>query len=139
MLINSNFSCGYFIHRERLYDVLRNKYRINSAYDPCSYPGIQSEFYYDPDSETQTGRQSLGEDGSSGKRLRKVSFMMFRTGSVLIVGKCCEEILNKIYRFLVELLEREYHAINCGPAPSPAASTPKRVVRKRTITVRDAS
>ena len=46
VLINSNFNCGYFINREKLFDILKFKYGINSAFDPCSYPGIQSEFYY---------------------------------------------------------------------------------------------
>lgn len=34
--------------------------------------------------------------------------MIFRTGSVLIVGKCSEEILIEIYEFLKTLLENEY-------------------------------
>ena len=46
VLINSNFTCGYFVNREKLYNRLKFHYKINSAYDPCSYPGIQCEFYY---------------------------------------------------------------------------------------------
>ena len=30
----------------------------------------------------------------------KISFMIFRTGSVLIVGNCDENILNIIYNYL---------------------------------------
>jgi hypothetical protein len=37
--------------------------------------------------------------------------MIFRTGSVLIVGKCSEEILYTIYNFLKALLEEEYDQI----------------------------
>lgn len=46
VLINSNFNCGYFIDRDKLYDILKYKYRINSNYDSCSYPGIQCKFFY---------------------------------------------------------------------------------------------
>ena len=38
--------------------------------------------------------------------------MIFRTGSILIVGKCDEKILNNIYNYLVTLLTNEYHAIS---------------------------
>jgi hypothetical protein len=37
--------------------------------------------------------------------------MIFRTGSVLIVGKCDESVLRIIYRFLVDILKNEYHNI----------------------------
>ena len=47
ILINSNFNCGFYINREKLFDILRYKYYINACYDPCSYPGIQCMYYYD--------------------------------------------------------------------------------------------
>jgi hypothetical protein len=113
VLINSNFRCGYFINREKLYNILKYKYNIKSAYDPCSYPGILCEFYYDMsnDNNKQTGRHNdLTISNTSDKNI-KVSFMIFRTGSVLIVGKCEEHILQNIYVFIKNVLEREY--INC--------------------------
>jgi hypothetical protein len=41
----------------------------------------------------------------------EISFMIFRTGSVLIVGKCTDSILFVIYDFLKMVLEREYENI----------------------------
>ena len=57
VLINSNFNCGFYINREALYDILRYKYNIQSIYDPCSYPGIQCKFYFNPDVDIQNGCQ----------------------------------------------------------------------------------
>ena len=37
--------------------------------------------------------------------------MIFRTGSVLIVGKCDENVLFIIYEFLKKILVTEYNAI----------------------------
>jgi hypothetical protein len=37
--------------------------------------------------------------------------MIFRTGSVLIVGKCNEKILQDIYHYLKELLKTEFKYI----------------------------
>jgi TATA-box binding protein (TBP) (component of TFIID and TFIIIB) len=113
VLINSNFSCGYYINREKMYELLKYKYKINSAYDPCSYPGIQCEFYYNNKTSElihQSGSHKSC-DKNTGDDYTKVSFMIFRTGSVLIVGKCTEPILYKIYDFICSMLIREYDLV----------------------------
>ena len=105
VLINSNFNCGYYINRELLFDILKYTYKIQSIYDPCSYPGIQCKFYYNPESGKQTGVLDGTVDRS---KITEISFMIFRTGSVLIVGKCDENVLHIVYDFLKEMLEKEY-------------------------------
>ena len=110
VLINSNFNCGYYIDRHKLHDLLKFKYRINSNFDACSYPGIQSKFYYDNtmSPKLQTGQQPMH------KNVHERSFMIFRTGSVLVVGKCEDDILYHIYDFLKGILEKNYLDI-CSP------------------------
>ena len=108
VLINSNFNCGFFINREALNDILKFKYKIQSMYDPCSYPGIQCKFYYNPDVGIQNGCQISEENKNLYKNVKEVSFMIFRTGSVLIVGKCDENVLMVIYEFLKIILNNEY-------------------------------
>jgi hypothetical protein len=108
VLINSNFNCGFFINREALYDILKYKYNIQCIYDPCSYPGIQCKFYYNPDVGIQNGCQISEENKHLYKNINEVSFMIFRTGSVLIVGKCDENVLMIIYEFLKIILNNEY-------------------------------
>ena len=112
VLINSNFNCGFYINREVLFDVLNSKYHIQSIYDPCSYPGIQCKFYYNPDVGIQSGSQISKENKDLYKNVSEVSFMIFRTGSVLIVGKCDENILMTIYEFLKDLLVKEFNVIS---------------------------
>lgn len=111
VLINSNFKCGFYINREALYDLLKNKYNIQSIYDPCSYPGIQSKFYYNPDLGIQTGIHVTESNKDKYNNTIGVSFMIFRTGSVLIVGKCEENVLITIYNFLKNILIVEYDSI----------------------------
>lgn len=111
VLINSNFNCGFFINREALYDILKFKYNIQSIYDPCSYPGIQCKFYHNPDVDIQNGCQISEENKDLYKNVNEVSFMIFRTGSVLIVGKCDENVLMIIYEFLKIILNNEYKNI----------------------------
>ena len=102
VLINSNFNCGYFINRDKLYSILKsNKYQLETAYDPCSYPGVKCKFYYnnkeDFDIEKQKGlihdsdRNMKLSELDDYKKYTEISFMIFRTGSVLIVGNCTEK------------------------------------------------
>ena len=46
------------------------------------------------------------------KKYTEVSFMIFRTGSCLIVGNCSERILKFIFEFIKVVLSAEYHNIN---------------------------
>ena len=105
VLINSNFSCNYIINRNKLFDILKDEYKITSLYDPCSYPGIQSKFYYNKNKNIQDGICNCEKKCSSSSKICTiVSFMIFRTGSILIVGHCDEKILELIYNHLKKLL-----------------------------------
>ena len=140
VLINSNFNCGFFINREVLYEILKFKYNIQSIYDPCSYPGIQCKFYYNPDVGLQNGCQISEENKHLYKDVREVSFMIFRTGSVLIVGRCDENVLLIIYEFLKIILNNEYKNI-CQKVAKNADENPivvkdkKKKLRKKNITI----
>ena len=108
VLINSNFNCGFYINREIFYDILKYQYNIQSIYDPCSYPGIQCKFYFNPDIELQNGCQISKDKMDTYQNVKQISFMIFRTGSVLIVGKCDENVLLLIYDFLKNIFKNEY-------------------------------
>lgn len=138
VLINSNFSCGYYINRDKLYNRLKYYYRINCEYDPCSYPGIQCEFYYDMDNIDHNGMQPLHDALRDSKvPYTKMSFMIFRTGSILIVGKCNEYMLMKIYTFLKDLLENEYSNVGglLVDIKSISHDNLQKKLRKKTITI----
>ena len=127
VLINSNFSTGFLIDRGRLYDILRRKYSIQGRYDPCSYPGIQCDYYFHPDDASHDGSPPSKLVPAAKKAgYRRLSFMVFRTGSVLIVGKCHEVTLRQIYRYLCQILADEYTSISTGIAkvrPTQAAKS----------------
>jgi hypothetical protein len=117
------------------------KYNIQSIYDPCSYPGIQSKFYYNPDTELQNGCQISEENKHLYKNIKEVSFMIFRTGSVLIVGKCDESILMKIYEYLKIIFSNEFNNIcqknikNENQMSVPQLKDKKKKIRKKNIIV----
>lgn len=184
VLINSNFVCGFYINRNKLFDILKYNYNMNSNYDPCSYPGIQCKFYINKindehllenmdgkcNCEVQCGKTKFKkikkekneldiainnlkkkikkskkkieeckketskkkyrdqceeyEEKLKEKRVEleqlmeskksnctEMSFMIFRTGSILIVGHCDEDIVGYLYDFISNLLKKEYFNI----------------------------
>ena len=161
VLINSNFNCGFYIDREKLFSILRsNKYGLETAYDPCIYPGIKCKYYFNntigfPEEHveegvtdkgkgeggiTQTGRinaedrnMKMSELGIN-KTYTEVSFMIFRTGSCLIVGNCSESILQFIFQFIKNILiaERSVVAVANEDA-APKIKHPK--LRKKSVNV----
>jgi hypothetical protein len=145
VLINSNFNCGFYIHRDTLYNILRgSKYNIEAAYDPCSYPGVKCKFYFnhdlgfDPEKQRGTIMQSdclqkMSELGYN-KKYTEVSFMIFRTGSCLIVGNCSEPILRFIFEFIKTILKEEFSEISVV-SEETVAKVKHNKIRKRTILV----
>ena len=86
-------------------------------YDSCSYPGIQCKFYYNTKNTKNDGvcycsqKCNKKGKGTGDNQCMELSFMIFRTGSVLIVGHCTEPILQKIYLFIKNILIVEYPQI----------------------------
>jgi hypothetical protein len=143
VLINSNFNCGYFINRDKLHAILRSdKYGIESAYDPCSYPGVKCKYYFNNeigfDSEKQNGKIQTNDRGMKmselvdNKKYTEVSFMIFRTGSGLIVGNCSDAILYYIFSFIKSILTAEYENV-CVESDRVETKTKIIRIRKRTI------
>ena len=113
-MINSNFNCGFYINRDVLYNILQFKYELNVGYDPCAYPGIQCKY-------TQKNYS--------------LSFMIFRTGSVLIVGKCNEEQLYESYEYIKNILLEERSKIYSKSQIIDKKKTKKKKCKKKTILI----
>ena len=128
VLINSNFTCKYFLDRFKLFQKLKYKYNIQASYDPCSYPGIQCLFYYNSRNNHHDGVHK--EDDKDD--WRKISFMIFRTGSVLIVGNCNKNILNIVYNFIKNVLHDEFDDIFIG-LNKTKKKQPTKKLRKKII------
>ena len=119
VLINSNFNCGFYINRDKLLDILKYKYQIDCIFDACQYPGIQCKYNYTTESGTAY----------------RISFMIFRTGSVLIVGKCEEDILYKIYNNIRGILTAEYPLIKVVSQETSKEVAKTKKHKKKTIYV----
>ena len=114
ILINSNFNCNYYIDRLKMFSLLKDNYGLETMFDPCIYPGIQCKFYYNVNRINNNGQPPKKEINEDINYFVKMSFMIFRTGSILIVGKCQEYVLEIIYNFLTKILLEQYNTIICN-------------------------
>ena len=135
VLTNSNFSANYLVDREKLTQVLRQHYRILTTYDPCSYPGVQSKFYYVESRAVQDGRPLTESEANEPHIV--VPVMVFRTGSVLIVGKFDDDVLMWVYDFMKDVLRNQYAVIQSGLSMEEptTAEVQTRKTKKRFIKV----
>jgi hypothetical protein len=136
VLTNSNFTANYLVDRERLTHILRQQYRILTTYDPCSYPGVQSKFYYVASRAIQDGRPLSEIELQNEEKHIVVPVMIFRTGSVLIVGKFDDDVLLWVYDFIKNVLKEQYNNVQVGrQIEEPVVNVQPRKNKKRFINI----
>lgn len=163
VMVNSNFWCGFGLDRNKVLELMRTVYGLETSYDPITYPGVICR-YYQPTKEGvdwPPGRcpctppcSTLRIGDKKGKKKRnpeaeaeadaleygkcqKLTLMLFRTGSVLIVGRCPQELLEKVHRFVAQALLEHRSTIEGGPGQRPNKKVVRKKNRKRTIWVTD--
>ena len=144
VLINSNFKCGFCINREKLFTILGKKYGIEVSYDACNYPGIKCKYYYNnelpEDDPDQNGtihpidRALKLSELELNRKYTEMSFMIFRTGSCMIVGNCSDAILMHIFEFIKRMLEAEYTSVAVNNE-APVIKSKQAKLRKKLISV----
>ena len=147
VMVNSNFWCGFGLDRDKMVDLMINKYHLETTYDPSKYPGVVCRYYIRDDSDTggtclcnpPCSTLEIG-NGKGRKRATNVgdhkpclpmTFMMFRTGSVLIVGRCGDEHLSRVHKFVATVLLANKHDIQNGPGLCPSKKAVHKKSRKR--------
>ena len=64
--------------------------------------------------------------------IMRVSYAVFRTGSVLVAGKCSDDILNMAYKHIANMLAEEFKYIYLG---EPEIKIKKVAKKKKYIKV----
>ena len=103
---------------------------LNTSYQIIDFQELKINFEDLPDSPSSIVRTFNKQDYD--KRWQEISFMIFRTGSVLIVGNCDSFVLNIIYKFLKDVLKNEYQNIYIRNNTTKKKQTVKKI-RKKTI------
>lgn len=156
VMVNSNFWCGFGLDRDKVVALMRDRYGLEASYDPTTYPGVICR-YYQPNSGCCDGRcpcnppcstlrigdkkgkarktNDIGTDeddgASSPGRCQKLTFMLFRTGSVLIVGRCEQDLLDQVHRFVATLLIENRRSVEGGNGERPNKKEVRKKSRRR--------
>jgi len=155
VMVNSNFWCGFGLDRDKVVNFMREKCKLETSYDPSTYPGVICRFYEARGEGVGKALPGVCSCAKSCSTLRigdkrktakkkepespnscvKLTFMLFRTGSVLIVGRCDRILLQKVHNHVATLLIRNRSQIENGPGEKPAPKRTEKKQRKRHIYV----
>jgi len=113
-LINSDYSVGQQIRRDRLHRIFIEEYGLRSFFEPTIYQGINTKYFWnkhrlpdDPPGICGCPAQCLGNgDGMSIGACKTITIAPFRTGKVIINGAQCVEQIQEAYEFMNQVLNR---------------------------------
>jgi len=111
-MMNSDYTIGKAIRRDRLYKILVEKYGLWCSFEPTIYQGVNTKFFWNKE---RTGNMHPGicvcptpcEGDGSGYGIgncKKITISPFRTGSIIITGAQKLEQLNEAYDFMNSVL-----------------------------------
>jgi hypothetical protein len=153
VMVNSNFWCGFGLDRDKVVTLMREQCKLETSYDPSNYPGVICRFYEARGDKAGTAppgvcpcakscstirigdkrKATKNKDSESPDACVKLTFMLFRTGSVLIVGRCDRVLLQKVHNHIARLLLSNRALIENGPGEKPTTKRTEKKQRKRTI------
>ena len=108
VLINSDFSMGYEIDREKLHrDIIHNG--LYSSYEPCIYPGVNIKYYVNENNidgicnccAICNGKGSGLTDGDC----KKVTIAVFKSGKIIITGGQNTDQIEESYHFIHNFID----------------------------------
>lgn len=108
-LINSDFHVGFKINNMALYRVMEET-DVATSYDPIVYPGVKVMYFYNDAHERNFGvcqctLKCTGKGCGSGDGMcKKVTIIIFQSGSVIITGGTAVRMVDRAYGFIKGLL-----------------------------------
>lgn len=139
-LINSDFSVGVPLRRDKLHEIITRRYGIFSILESTIYQGVNTKYYYNEKSDkTRPGQCACAEfckgqgQGDGDGNCKKITISFFQTGNIIITGARHMAQINEAYVFVNKFLDA--HAaeiIRPLPPVLAAAATAAPAAPKRT-------
>jgi TATA-box binding protein (TBP) (component of TFIID and TFIIIB) len=113
-LINSDFKIGFPVKREKLYNLLIDNYKeLICSYEPCIYPGVKISYLYNENKIIKNGicecKSKICFTRKNGSGIeedacKKITIVVFQSGSVIVTGSNNILQLNECYDFISRIL-----------------------------------
>lgn len=119
-MINGDYSIGYGIIREDLFDILKTDYKLFVTYEAIRYPGVKVSFMWNINNSIQNGicncqKYCVGKgkkyDGNGEGRCKKVTIAIFQSGKIIINGSKSLQQTNDAYNYINIILNDNYDKI----------------------------
>ncbi len=142
-LINSDFSVGFKIKRNILYELLKQKYGISVSYEPDYYQGVKTKFYWNRQNIHNGICNCTKKCNGKGKGMgdgdcKRVTIAIFQSGNINISAQSFQQIKDS-YLFINTILSNEYslvkrEEIKIKKTDELIQQSPKIYIEKQKIT-----
>lgn len=110
-LINSDFRVGFNIKRENFYNVMVQEYANPCSYEPCIYPGVKIQYFYNTANKLRDGvchcqekcGNRKGGEGHGEHNCKKITIAVFQSGCIIITGSQTQEQVDECYKFITTI------------------------------------
>lgn len=120
-MVNSNYSVGFKIDRDRLFNFLHKKYKLFVSYDPAVYAAVKIGFYYNsiknkdqdgictcPGNTCTLNKSTSGKGSGDGVgQCKKVTIAVFESGNVVITGGRNIKQAEEAYYYINNIIRTE--------------------------------
>ena len=112
-LINTDYKIGFEIKRENLFKVMVHDYENISSYEPCIYPGVKIQYFWNSENVEKDGvckcsskcffKKKSGT-GVGDSNCKKITIAVFQSGSVIITGSQSNVQIEECYGYINSVL-----------------------------------
>jgi TATA-box binding protein (TBP) (component of TFIID and TFIIIB) len=136
-LINSDFSVGIPLRRDKLHEIITHRYGLLSLLESTIYQGVNTKYYYNSFNTDSTRRgqcicsgfcQGQG-DGNGDGQCKRITVSFFQTGNIIITGARNMAQINEAFEFVNTFMDN--HAAEII-RPMPPGTVKKTTTRKKT-------
>lgn len=110
-LINSDFKVSFEVKRDKLHNVLKQQYNIRCSFEPCIYPGVKIQYFWNITNPKKDGICKCSTpcingkgNGSCDMDCKKITIAVFQSGCVIITGAQTTEQIDDTYSFICDVL-----------------------------------
>lgn len=129
-LVNSDYSIGVPIRRERLHKILVETYGLFSTFESTIYQGVNTKFYFNK--ARQEGPAGIClcpqpcEGTGTGEKIgdcKRITISPFQTGRIIITGARSLEQIEEAYKFMNEVFIKHASEIIRVSVVAPKSET----------------
>ena len=143
-LINCDFRVGFEINRDKLYSQMMNHYKVTASYEPCIYPGVKIQYWWNDQQTLKDGccycsKFCGGKGCGSGEgECKKITIAVFQSGCIIITGGQSTEQIDEAYEFICGCIKDNMPNILKIPIPLPNVEVSKKKIYIKKSKIRPA-